>query len=337
MRAARIVPAPEGGRVAVLDIDTPRPGPDQVIVKVVASSLNRGEILAVPRALDGPDLPIGVEFAGTIAEVGADVTEWSVGDRVMGHGNGGQAEYVAASRHTVMAVPEGVSWPAAASFVNVYMTAHDALVTNGRLAPGENVLVNAASSGIGLAAIQIARAMGAGTIIATTRSADKEARLAEAGADVVINTSVRGQTEAVMEATDGRGVDVIIDSIGGTVFDENLDSLAVKGRLIQIGRLGSGVAQIDLNKLWLKRLHLIGVTFRTRSEEERIGCFQAMARDLLEPLGRHEIQPLVDSTFPLEEIGDAHAYMGTDQHVGKIVIVVDPAAVGSASPANPGA
>ncbi len=273
--------------------------------------------------LSGDPAPIGVEFAGEIAAVGTGVNGWREGDRVMGHGRGGQAQYVLADQRAIMPVPAGMSWVEAASFPNVFITAHDALVTNGQLRAGEAVLVNAASSGIGLAAIQIASLLGAKPVIAASRSASKIQRFASFGVDVAIDTSRKSQVDVVMAATGKRGVDVIIDSVGGTLFEANLQSLAVKGRLVHIARLGSSTAKIDLTLLWLKRLKLIGVTFRTRSEEERLACVQACARDLLEPLRAGRLKWPIDRTFSLESIAEAHAYMQRDQHFGKIVLTVD--------------
>ncbi|AHK32012.1 zinc-containing alcohol dehydrogenase [Rhodococcus opacus PD630] len=325
MRAARAVPHPDGGKVTVLDVPTPTPGPDQVLVKVKAAGLNRGEILQAGRVRTGEPQPIGVEFAGEVAAVGAGVTQWREGDRVMGHGNGGQAEYALAASRALMRVPDSVSWADAAAFPNVFITAHDALITNGQLRTGETVLVNAASSGIGLASIEIARAMGASRIVATSRSADKVERLKTSGVDCAIDVSTTDQVDAVAGFTTGNGVDIIVDSVGGTTFEANLESLAVQGRLVNIGRLGSSTATIDLNVLWLKRLKLIGVTFRTRTEEERLACVQACARDLLVPLEAGTIRTTVDRTYRLDEIAAAHAYMQTDQHFGKIVLLVDDA------------
>lgn len=323
MRAARTIPHPDGGRVTVVEIPTPTPGPGEVLVKVKASGLNRGEILQAGRVRTGEPQPIGVEFAGVVAAVGSDVVDWREGDRVMGHGGGGQAEYTLASPLALMRVPDTLSWVDAAAFPNVFITAHDALITNGQLRSGETVLVNAASSGIGLAAIEIARAMGAGSVIATSRSPEKVRRLRELGVDCAVDLSTTSQAEAVATCTEGRGVDVVIDSVGGTVFEANLESLAVQGRLVNIGRLGSSTATIDLTTLWRKRLKLIGVTFQTRTEEERIACIQACARDLLEPLAAGRVRPIVDRTFGLDEIAAAHAYMSTDRHFGKIVLRVD--------------
>ncbi|MBL8381802.1 MAG: zinc-binding dehydrogenase, partial [Burkholderiales bacterium] len=281
MQAAQVVAAADGGRVEVREVPTPVAGAGQVLVRVRAAGLNRGEITQARRYRTGAPLPAGVEFAGTVAAVGAGVSAWRAGDNVMGHGAGGQAEYVVADPLALMAAPRGLTWLEAAAFPNVFMTAHDALITNGQLRAGETVLVNAASSGIGLAAIQIAALSGAGAVLATTRSADKAARLAAYGVTRAIDVSREDQVGAVTAATGGRGVDVIIDSVGGTVFEANLKSLAVQGRLVNIGRLGSSESRIDLDALWLKRLKLIGVTFRTRSEAERLAVVQACARDLL--------------------------------------------------------
>jgi NADPH2:quinone reductase len=323
MRTALIIPGEKGGHVEVRTAPDLIPSAGQVLIRVRASGLNRGEIGQVRALQAGSPSPIGVEFAGEVASVGADVTRWREGDRVMGHGRGGQAQYVLADPRALMRIPPNLSWTEAASFPNVFITAHDAVVTNGQLQAGEAILVNAASSGIGLAAIQIASLLGAKPIIATTRSASKLDKLSAYGIDVAIDTSRQSQVDAVMDATSKKGVDVIIDCVGGTVFEANLASLAVKGRLVNIGRLGSSTAQFDISQLWLKRLKLIGVTFRTRSEEERLACIEACARDLLAPLAAGKLRWPIERTFPLQQLAEAHAYMERDQHFGKIVITID--------------
>lgn len=333
MKAARIVPGPEGGHLEIQEFPHPVAGAGQVVVRVMASGLNRGEVNQVRNARSGGPQPTGIEFAGIVSEVGAGVAALQVGDHVAGHGWGGQAEYVLAEARAVMRLPRSLPWLEAAAFPNVFITAHDALVMNGDLRAGETVLVNAASSGIGLAAIQIAAQMGASQVFATSRSAEKVARLKDYGVTHAIDVSREDQVEAVMAAPGGRGVDIVIDSVGASMFDANLKSLAVKGRLVNIGRMGGSVTQFDLTQLWLKRLKLIGVTFRTRSEEERLACVEACARDLLPLLEAGRIKLPVDRVFPLERIAEAHAYMETDQHFGKIVLAVDKSLVPAESAA----
>ena len=323
MRAALIIPGDKGGHVEVRTVPDLMPSAGQVLVRVRASGLNRGEINQVKSYQTVSPSPIGVEFAGEVAAVGADVSTWREGDRVMGHGRGGQAQYALADPRALMRVPPNLSWTEAASFPNVFITAHDAVVTNAQLRAREAILVNAASSGIGIAAIQIASFLGAKPVIATTRSTPKIEKLSLYGIDLAIDTSCHSQVDAVMDVTSKKGVDVIIDCVGGTVFEANLASLAVKGRLINIGRLGSSTAQFDISQLWLKRLKLIGVTFRSRSEEERLACIEACARDLLAPLAAGKLRWPIDRTFPLEHLAEAHAYMECDQHFGKIVITID--------------
>jgi len=323
VKAVRVVPGPEGGKVEVQAIPVPVAAAGQVLVRVRAAGLNRGEINQAKELRSGNTITTGVEFAGEIAEVGEGVSGWRKGDRVMGHGRGCQAEYVVADPLALIPVPDGMSWIDAAAFPNVFITAHDALVTNGRLVAGESVLVNGASGGVAMATIQIASLMGARPVIASSRSAAKLDKIIQFGVDVGIDASQDDQVEAVLQATDNKGVDIIIDTVGGPVFEANMKSLAVKGRLVNIARLGSATAQIDLAQLWLKRLQLIGVTFRTRTEQERLECIQACARDLLPFLRAGRVRLPIDRTFAMTDIDAAHAYMKQDQHVGKIVLLVD--------------
>jgi NADPH:quinone reductase len=322
MKAVRVIPAPSGGRVEVQVVPVPQPGPGEVLVRVRAAGLNRGEIKQAGELRSGNAITAGVEFAGEVEQVGEGVTAWREGDRVMGHGKNCQAEFVIAHPLALMPVPGNLSWVDAAAFPNVFITAHDAVVTNGQLRKGESILVNGASGGVAMAAIQIASALGAKPVIGVSRSAAKLDKLSRFGVDVGIDSSRESQVEAVMTATDKRGVDVIIDTVGAPAFEANMDSLAIKGRLVQVARIGAPTAQIDLAKLWLKRVKLIGVTFRTRSEQERLECIQACARDLLPALEDGRIRLPIDRTFSIDEIHEAHAYMQRDQHVGKIVLTV---------------
>lgn len=323
MRAVRVIPHPEGGRIEIQDIAAPEVKPGQVLVRVRASGLNRGEITQARDRVSGEPITVGVEFAGEVAAVGAGVTAWKEGDRVMGHGRECQAQFVLADPLALMPVPASVGWIEAASFPNAFVTAHDAVITNGQLKKGESVLVNAASGGVAWAALQIASLWGAKPVIATSRSAAKLDKLYGYGAHVGIDTSKESLLDGIMRATDKRGVDLIVDMVGGPVFEDNVKGLAIGGRLVNIARLGGQTAQIDLGQLWLKRLKLIGVTFRTRSEQERLACVQACARDTLPWLKEGLIRWAIDRTFSLEEIHGAHAYMLKAEHSGKIVLTID--------------
>ncbi|CAG2154670.1 Phthiocerol synthesis polyketide synthase type I PpsC [Cupriavidus yeoncheonensis] len=324
MKAAQVIPGADGGRIEVRDIPVPRPGPEEVLVRVRASGINYGELKYMREHRAGNPMTAGVEFAGEVVSVGEKVKDWREGDRVMGHGRGCHAQFVIAAPLALMPVPDDVSWVDAAAFPNVFITAHDALVSNGELKAGESVFINGASGGVGMAAIMIASALGARPVIASSRSAQKLERLARFGVDVGVNASRDSQVEAIMAATDKRGVDVIIDTIGGSVFEDHIKSLAVKGRLVNIARLGgASTAQVDINLLWLNRLKLIGVTFRTRTEQERIACIQACARDLLPSFRGGKLRLPIDRTFPMDAIGDAYAYIADSQHLGKIVLTAD--------------
>lgn len=323
MRAVRVVPRPEGGRIEIQDIPVPAIQPGQVLVRVRASGLNRGEITQARDLVSGQPITVGVEFAGEVAAVGAEVTGWKEGDRVMGHGRGCQAEYVLADPLALMPIPASVSWIQAASFPNAFVTAHDAVITNGQLKKGESVLVNAASGGVAWAALQIASLWGASPVLAASRSSAKLDKLYGYGVDVGIDTSRESLLDGLQRATDKRGVDLIVDMVGGPVFEDNLQGLAIGGRLVNIARLGGATAQIDLSLLWLKRLKLIGVTFRTRSEQERLACVQACARDMLPFLQEGRVRWAIDRTFSAEDIHAAHAYMMKAEHSGKIVLTID--------------
>lgn len=336
MKAAMIVPGPQGGHLEIQDIAPPVPGPGQVVVRVMASGLNRGELVRVKEARSGAPLRAGIEFAGWVSQVGPDVQGVREGDRVVGHGWGGQAEYVLAQARALITLPPNLSWVEAAAFPNVFISAHDALVTQGEFRAGQSVLVNAATGGMGLAAVQLAAQLGASQVIATSRSASKLAKLRELGATHTIDTSQPGAWQAVKDATGGRGVDVIMDSLGGAVLDANLKSLAVCGRLVIIARMsGVDTPQIDLQHLWINRLKIVGTTFRTRTEEERLALIEACARDVLPLLRQGRIRLPVDRVFALDDIAQAHAYMASDQHFGKIVLAVDEDVIRQSIPTTP--
>jgi NADPH2:quinone reductase len=328
MKAIFVVPGPEGGYHEMREIPVPEPGPDEVLIAVGAAGTNRGELIQRPLLRsDNPRLrPMraGIEFSGEIAALGAGVSGWRVGERVMGRGAGCYAEYTVVHRRALMRIPDGMPWAEAAAIPNVFVTAHDAIVTAARVAPGESVMVTAGSSGVGTAAIQIARHIGAKPVLATTRSPAKRAALRALGADEVIDTTQAGWADKVQAATAARGgVDAIIDQVGGPMLADNLRALAIKGRLVSVGRNAGRVGDCDLDELARKRNAIIGVTFRTRTPEEALVCSERFAADLLAAFSTGALKPVLDRTFPLERIADAHAYMLSDAQVGKIVLTMD--------------
>jgi len=278
------IPRPGGAEVEIRELPSPVPSAGEALIRVRAAALNRGEI-SVRRGLTaGPPQQTGIEFTGEVLALGAAASRFKIGDRVMGHWRGGQAELVAADERLLVPVPEQLSWVQAAAWLNVFVTAHDAIVTNAQLKPGESILVNAASSGIGVAALQIARFLGASPVLGSSRSPGKLEKLRAHGLTAGLDANDPDFPGAVMAATGGRGVDVLIDSVGGTVLGANLKSMALRGRMVSVGRLGANVGEIDLDYLALRRIRLIGVTFRTRTKEERIECVQRCAADLWQPL-----------------------------------------------------
>jgi NADPH2:quinone reductase len=327
MKALFLVPGPSGGIFEFRDIPTPAPGVGEVLIKVRASGTNRGELLARPLfSSDNPALrPMrsGSEFAGEIASLGEGVTAWKVGDRVMGRAIGSYAEFTVANQRALMRFPNGMGWAEAASIPNVFVTAHDAIVTNAQTRRGESVMITAGSSGVGTAAIQIARHLGANLVIATSRSPSKTMALRELGAHTVIDPEMTGWVDEVMAATGKRGVDVIIENVGGPMLADNIRALAIKGRLVSVGRNAGHVGECNLDEVARKRVSIIGATFRTRSFEESMVCGELFAADLLEAFSSGALKPVLDRTFPFEKIADAHAYMLSDTQIGKIVVTMD--------------
>ena len=328
MAAVYLVPTRDGGVYEYRQVDRPSASGMQVLVKVKAAGTNRGELLMThdfrssnPRL---KPVPSGIEFAGEIVEVGEDATGWHVGERVMARGIGGYAEYALALCTTLIRVPEHMTFAEAAAIPNVFITAYDALLTNARLHAGENVVITAAASGIGTATIQLARIFGADRVIGTTRDAAKADALIDVGATDVIDISEAGYADKVRAMTgDEYGADVIIDSVGGPMFADNLDALALEGRFVSVGRNGGRMGEIDLDKLAARRASLLGTTFRTRTPQQTFRCFEVFVEGCADALADGSIRGIVDRTFPFTQLHDAHQYMLADGQVGKIVLVQD--------------
>jgi NADPH2:quinone reductase len=327
MKAILVVPGAEGALYEYREVPAPVPKAGEVLVRIRATGTNRGELLARPliRSSNPKLRPTigGIEFAGEIVAPGVSVGSWKAGDRVMGRAPGSYAELVAVNQHALMRIPDALTYPEAAAIPNVFVTAHDAIVTAAQLQSGESAMITAGSSGVGTAAVQIARYLGAQPVLATTRSAAKSDALCALGATQAIDVSKADWVDSVKTATDGHGLDVIIDNVGGPMLTDNLHALAVRGRLVSVGRNAGNIGECNLDELAFKRASFIGVTFRTRSPEEALACSERFATDLLDAVNRRTLKPIVDRIFPFDRIADAHAYMLSNAQIGKIVLAMD--------------
>lgn len=304
------------------DIPEPTPGPEEVVVQIVSSALNRADLLQRMGLYPGPpmvhEIP-GLEYAGRVIAVGERVSGREIGDAVMGINNGGcYAEMVAVHERQTMAVPDALPLADAGAFPEVSITAWDALVRQGGLTSGRWALVHAGASGVGTASIQIAKALGAR--IAVTASAGKHAVCHELGADVVIDYSAEDFAERVLEATGGVGVDVVLDVIGGEYLPQNVRSVRTGGRIIQVGVMAGGPVPFDVGSLLMKRATVTGTTLRARPIEEKIAITQEFAAQMLPRVDEGALLPVIDSRFPLDRVAEAHERMAANANAGKIVL-----------------
>lgn len=323
MRAVR-VKAPGGPeQLELTELSDPNPASHEVLLEVYASALNRADVLQrrglYPPPAGESDV-LGLECAGVVRECGREAGRFSKGSRVMALlGSGGYAELVRVHENLVMPIPEGMSFEAAAAVPEAFLTAYEALFNAAELAPGERVLIHAAGSGVGIAALQIARELGA-QAICTLRSENKVARLQALGASHVIVTSTDNFVEVVERETHGRGVDVIVDLVGAAYAGNNQRVLAPGGRWVAIGLLGGAQATLDFAKLVTKRQTLRGIVMRSRPLPEKTAIVRGFVRDLLPWFEAGRLAPVVDSTFLLADVARAHAYMEQNQNFGKIVL-----------------
>jgi NADPH2:quinone reductase len=308
----------------VRDIPQPKPKPHEILVRVKAAGLNRADLNAA-RGAGGHGAvgaTLGIDWAGEVVEVGSEVQGgFKPGDRVMCAGAGGYAEYAVADWGRVSPMPAGFGFEQAATLPVAVNTMHDALITNGRLKPGESVLIQGASSGVGLMALQIAKLMGARLVIGTSTNAARRGRLQEFGADLAVDTGNPAWPDEVLKATDGKGVNLIIDQVSGSVAIGNLKASAILGRIVNVGRLGGGKAEFDFDLHAGRRITYIGVTHRTRSVDELREETRVMWKDLAAPIAAGKLHLPIDKVFPLGEAAAAHAHMKANQHFGKILLI----------------
>lgn len=309
----------------IRDVPAPDPRGDQVRVRVRACGLNRADLMQCRGMYPAPpgapaDIP-GLEYAGEVDALGPDVVgAVKPGDRVFGLvAGGGQAEYVLSHERLVVPIPSNLDFVQAAAVPEAFITAHDALLTQGRLAPGERVLIHAAGSGVGTAAIQIACAMGC-TKLATSRTAAKLEQAKLLGLDHGIDTSHQDFAATVRSRTEGLGVDVVIDLLGGKALAGNLEALAPRGRLVLVGLLAGATAPLDLKVMLHKRLTVVGTTLRSRLLEDKITATQRFAAQVVPWLARSLVHPVVDSVFAFEDMRAAQTRLESNEVFGKVVL-----------------
>ncbi len=304
----------------------PAPGPDDVLVRVRAIALNRADLAVLAGhmhgSVGGSGTILCTEWAGEAVEVGANVTNVRPGDRIMGSGAAAAAEYKLADHGRLHPVPAGMDFETAATLPVALQTMHDAVVVNGRLKPGESVLVLGASSGVGLMALQIARLMGAGLVIGSSTDPTRRGCLGEFGATLAIDTTDPEWPEQVLEATGGKGADLIVDQLSGPTLNGSMRAAAVLGRIVNVGRLAGTRADFDCDLHALRRIDYIGVTHRTRSVDEiREECRKAWA-DLGAAASDGRLALPISARFDFARLGEAFAMMQANQHFGKIVVSV---------------
>lgn len=312
--------------LAIAESDTPVPGPEEVLVRVRATALNRADLLQrmglYPNPFPSTDEIPGLEFAGEVVSCGPRVTAWSIGDKVMGIVSGGAyAEHLTIHERQAMVIPAGMSFNDAAAIPEVFITAWDALVVQGGLTSGRWAMVHAGASGVGTAAIQICKAIGARIIV--TCSGGKVESCRSLGADVVVDYNSQDFVEAVRAATNGAGVDVVLDVIGGDYIERNVASLATKGRIIQVGTMAGKPVPFNVGLLLAKRASITGTVLRARPTEEKIAISRRFAAEMLPLFDSGLLKPVVDSVYSWMNIADAHAYMASNANVGKIVVMID--------------
>jgi putative PIG3 family NAD(P)H quinone oxidoreductase len=316
-----------GGPEALVPAERPRPaiGPDDVLIKVAAAGVNRPDVMQrqgrYPPPPGASDIP-GLEIAGTIQEAGANVRSWRAGDRVCALvSGGGYAEYCAAPAPQCLPIPRGLDFVHAGAIPETTFTVWTNVFERGRLQRGESILIHGGSSGIGTTAIQLAHAFGA-RVFTTAGSAEKCAACEALGAERAINYRENDFVAAIRDLTSGRGVDVILDIVGGTYLQRNIESLALEGRLVHIGQLGGPKGEINLIPVLRQRLTITGSTLRARSVAEKAAIANAVREHVWPLFESGAVRVLVHRAFPLREAAEAHRVMESGAHIGKLVLVV---------------
>ncbi|HWE16594.1 MAG TPA: NAD(P)H-quinone oxidoreductase [Hyphomicrobiaceae bacterium] len=309
----------------ITQLPTPKPGAGQILVKVAAAGVNRPDVAqragSYPPPPDHSPLP-GLEIAGEVVEAGADTMRWKPGDQVCALVNGGgYAEYCIAEETSALPVPAGFDMMRAAALPETFFTVWNNVFERGRLGAGEWFLVHGGSSGIGTTAIQLAKAFGA-RVLATAGSAEKCQACLDLGADRAINYRTEDFVAVAKEATAGKGVDLILDMVGGEYAEKNIVAAAEDGRIVQIATLGGAEVKVNLARLMMKRLTFTGSTLRPRPRAVKAAFARALEEKVWPLLAAGKVKVVMDSTFPLAQAAEAHRRLESSQHIGKVVLTV---------------
>jgi NADPH:quinone reductase len=310
----------------ITDVAKPSAKGAQVLVHVRACGLNRADLGMTKGhahgSAGGVGTVLGMEWAGEIAEIGPEARGVKVGDRVMGSGGAAFAEYTLADQARLFHAPSNMNFDEACTLPIALTTMHNAVVTIGALQAGQTVLIQGASSGVGLMAMQIAKLKGASLVIGSSTDAMRRGRLKEFGADLAVDSGDPGWVDQVLQATSGEGVDLIVDQISGKVTSQNLKAAKIKGRIVNVGRLGGTHADFNFDLHAARRINYIGVTFRTRTIEEIRKIFDEVRKDIWPAVESRKLQLPIDKVFAFGDIGKAFAHMEANKHLGKIVVTL---------------
>jgi NADPH2:quinone reductase len=311
---------------AIAEVAKPVVKGTQVLVKVHACGLNRADLGMTKGhahgSAGGVGTVLGMEWAGEVADLGPGASGVKVGDRIMGSGGAAFAEYTLADHGRLFRTPSNMNFEEAATLPVALATMHNAVVTVGGLQPGQSVLIQGASSGVGLMAMQIAKLKGASLVIGSSTDTARRNRLKEFGADLAVDSSDPGWVDQVLKATNGEGVDLIVDQISGKVASQNLAATKIKGRIVNVGRLGGTRAEFNFDLHAARRINYIGVTFRTRTIEEIREIFDQVRKDIWGAVEARKLQLPIDRVFAFTDIGKAFEHMEANRHLGKIVVTL---------------
>tara|TARA_R110000868_G_scaffold4155_56_gene25745 strand:+ start:13487 stop:14461 length:975 start_codon:yes stop_codon:yes gene_type:complete len=312
----------------IKDIAEPKPAPNEVLIRVRACGLNRADSMVASGMAHGrdggPGTVPGIEYVGEVVETGAEVDNVKPGDRVMCSGTSGWGEFATADWGRTVPIPaNNMTWAQAATLPVGLQTMHNAAITAGRMKAGETVMIQGASSGVGLLGMQIARAMGAKLVIGSSTNPERRARLYEFGADLAVDSTDPGWVDQVLEATGGDGVDLIVDQVAGYVANQNLAATRILGRIVNVGRLGGFTGEFNFDLHAMRRIDYIGVSFRTRSVAEVRDIVAAMKADLWDAVEAGKLSLPIDREFAFEDAAEAVEYMKANRHFGKIVMRLD--------------